>query len=179
MYDKHNYNKSTVYKIGLQCLRNYYIDFNKSGYFNSNILGVEVQFELSIKNIKFRGVIDRIDKNSDGSIDIIDYKTSKQSKTERQAKNDLQLAIYLLACKAMYKDVSEFYLNLYFLRNRKYVRIKHDVDQIKKIENKIIENVENIQKESDFHAKESLLCEWCYYWKECEVKSSLNPAIKI
>ena len=178
-YDKHNYNKSSVYKIGLLCLRNYYIDFSSNGYFKSKILGAEVQFELSIKDYRFRGVIDRIDKNSDGSIEIIDYKTSKKSKTNRQAKNDLQLAIYLLACKKMYKDASEFYLNLYFLRNRDYVRIKHDSDQIKKIENNIIKNVENIEKESDFYAKESILCEWCYNWKECEVKSSLNPAIKI
>ena len=32
---------------------------------------------------------------------------------------------------------------------------------------------------NDFLAKESILCEWCYFWNECEVKSSNNPSFRV
>ena len=30
-----------------------------------------------------------------------------------------------------------------------------------------------------FEAKKSLLCNWCYFWEECEVMSTPNPSKKI
>ena len=178
-YDKLSYNKNSVYKIGLECLRNYYADFSKHGYFNSNVIGIEEEFNTFIHDFQFKGYIDRIDKNSDGSIEIIDYKTGKQYKTMKQAEKDLQLAIYFLACRKKFKETKDIYLNLYFLRSRKYVRIKHNNEKISTLENKINENVNMLIKEKQFQAKESILCEWCYYWKECEIKSTNNPSVRI
>ena len=33
---------------------------------------------------------------------------------------------------------------------------------------------EYIIKGNEFEPKESILCNWCYYWEECPAKSSLN-----
>ena len=55
-----------------------------------NVLKREKSFDFNIGHINIRGVIDRIDKVSDGTA-IIDYKTSK---TTSSAKSNLQLAIY-------------------------------------------------------------------------------------
>ena len=66
-------------------------------YGHQEIIAVEKEFSFPVKNWKVRGRIDRIDK-IDGGIRLIDYKTSNSKKYPREAKEDLQLATYLLAC---------------------------------------------------------------------------------
>lgn len=61
------------------------------------IIAVEKPFSFEVKGWKVRGRIDRIDK-IDGGVRLIDYKTSNSRKFPREAKEDLQLATYLLAC---------------------------------------------------------------------------------
>ena len=175
-YNNQNYNKEVVYKIGLECLRNYYNMFNNKGYFKESVLEVEYSFEQKIGNYIFRGFIDRIDMSNDGIIDIIDYKTGKKDKTLYQVNNDLQLAIYYLAVKKIFNN--KIRLNFYNLRSKTIVQTEYDDEKINKLEKKIKDAVFDIENSNEFIAKESLLCEWCYYWNECEVKSSHNPSIR-
>ena len=65
-----------------------YISFVKDN--TPNVLNREKPFEFNIGHVSIKGVIDRIDKVSDG-IEIVDYKTSR---TTSPAKSNLQLAIY-------------------------------------------------------------------------------------
>ena len=177
-YNKENYNKNTVYKIGIDCLKNYYSKFSKNGYFSQNVFGTEVKFEIKIDDYKFIGYIDRIDENNDGSIDIIDYKTSKRDKSFYQAKNDLQLAIYYLAAKDLFNN-KKINLNLFYLRTDKYIKVEDNPEKILELKKKIKQYIFSINNETDYLSKESILCEWCYLWNECEVKSSSNPSIRI
>jgi hypothetical protein len=71
--------------------------------FNNSIkvIACEKPFKFVHNGITFTGTIDRIDKNKDDSIDIIDYKTSKTLKVDTpktyQKSIDFQLEIYFLA----------------------------------------------------------------------------------
>jgi RecB family exonuclease len=49
--------------------------------------------------IHFKGVIDRIDRHPDGSIEVIDYKTGR-TKTQRDVDEDEQLSAYALALRS-------------------------------------------------------------------------------
>ena len=49
--------------------------------------------------IHFRGVIDRIDRHPDGSIEVIDYKTGR-SKSQQDVDEDEQLSAYALALRS-------------------------------------------------------------------------------
>lgn len=61
------------------------------------VIETEREFSFDVSGWKVRGRIDRIDR-IDGGIRLIDYKTSNSWKRDQEAKEDLQLATYLLAC---------------------------------------------------------------------------------
>jgi len=177
-YDRHSYNKDTVYRNGLECLKNFYNRFNNSGYFKENILSVEYPFKVNIGKYNFRGYIDRVDRNSDDVIDIFDYKTSAKSKTKSKAIKDLQLGIYEIAIKKIFKNCKEINLHLYYLKNDTLISFKHSDIEIKKIEQKIIDRIDTIQSTNIYMPKEGILCEWCYFWNHCDVKATNNPSIR-
>tara|TARA_Y100000590_G_C15719879_1_gene1013177 strand:- start:175 stop:999 length:825 start_codon:yes stop_codon:yes gene_type:complete len=178
-FDINYYNHNTVYDNGLKCLKNFYKRFNQKGYFKDKILELEFPFQIEVGDYKLRGYIDRIDRNSKDEIDIFDYKTGVKSKSKIQALNDLQLAIYELAIREKFKKCKKINLHLYYLRNDKLVSFNHSLSQLEKLKNKIINKIDVINSSKDFIAKESILCEWCFYWEQCEIKATSNPSIKI
>ena len=178
-FNKNTYNKLTIYKTGLLCLKNYYKRFNQKGYFKENIYATELKIEVKIGDYYFIGYIDRLDVNSSGVIDIIDYKTGTKSKGKLQASKDLQMAIYEIAIINLFKNHKQINLNLYYLKNDKIVTFSHSNKQIDSLKNNIIERIDKIESTENYIAKESILCEWCYYWNECNVKVGNNPSIRL
>ena len=178
-YDKNYYNTLTVYNNGLVCLKNFYKRFNQSGYFKEDVYATELKIEIKIEDYIFKGYIDRVDINDSGIIDIIDYKTSNRSKGKIQASNDLQLAIYEIAIKRIFKEYKKINLHLYYLKNDKLISFEHTENKIEHLKTIIINKVKEINETDDYIAKESILCEWCYYWKQCDIKVTSNPSIRL
>ena len=169
--------KDQVYQNGLKCLVNYYNRYKPN--FNNNIIETEIKCETTIAEYKFFGVIDRLDRNREGIYEIYDYKTGAKPITKYNASNDLQLLIYLLSIQKKYEDCKEIILNWYFLFPNEIVSIRHSKEKIIELKSKILKIIFDIKNDKKYYSKESLLCEWCYLWEECEVKSISNPAIKL
>ena len=55
---------------------------------------------LELGGTTWRGRIDRIERNPDGSLRVVDYKTGKSAPTTEEARNSLQLGFYYLASNA-------------------------------------------------------------------------------
>ncbi len=128
-----------------------------------NVIKREEPFSFNIGKITIRGVIDRIDKTSDG-ISIVDYKTSKSS---TPAKSSLQLAIY-----SMYLEQLDDELiggipsssTLHFLRDEEKPIRAHEFtrDELGEKKEKIIEVASGIRNR-DFVPKTGKHCDWCDY----------------
>ena len=165
------------YSIGKGCLSNYY---NLHGpTFKQNVQGTEVYLNFKIGAYNFRGIIDRLDSSEPGVWVVNDYKTSKRAKTDRQAKNDIQLALYQIAIEQNYGPVNEISLKWHFLRYGIEIHIKHSKENLDKLKSKIINITSKIDNAMDninnFIPKESILCNWCYLWEECTAKIGANP----
>ena len=178
------YSKNYFMKLGLECLRNYYNSNLGPNIDTGNTIGNEIRINTKIGRYVFKGVIDRVDKNSD-FIEIHDYKTGKPY-TKPMIKKDMQLIIYLFAIKDKYPD-KKVALNWHFLKNKEkhkqHIRIILGKQDILQTKNRMLSHIKDIElkiKNNNFQPNESFLCNWCYLWKNCEAKSKyneINPSI--
>jgi len=170
-------NTDFYYSIGKRCLSNYYSRYGPT--FDQCVENTELELKFSIGGYTFRGIIDRLDHPEPGKWVVHDYKTSKHPKTELQAKNDIQLALYHIAVEQNYGPVNDISLTWHFLRFGSEVTVIHTQDQLGKLKTKLIRMVEKIiqsrDNENNFLPKETMLCNWCYLWEECTAKVGQNP----
>ena len=79
-------------------LRNYY-EYEVAPGLVGEVLAVERRFQFELDSSMLTGYIDRIDRLPDRLLRLVDYKTSKSAMALDKAEQDLQLALYALACR--------------------------------------------------------------------------------
>lgn len=84
------------YNKGKKILENYWLQDRVR---KSTIVYVEQDFEFPFEKWIVRGTIDRVDRNPDGTYELIDYKTNFDEKNETDIRDNLQLGIYALGMK--------------------------------------------------------------------------------
>lgn len=72
-----------------------FVNYHKKS--SRTVAGVEVRFDVALGRARIRGSIDRLEVEADGSIFIIDFKTSSKAITYDEAKANLQLMTYQVA----------------------------------------------------------------------------------
>jgi len=127
---------------------------------------LEKGFKLKVGDYTISGRIDRADKLSDGTLEIIDYKTGK-AKSQQQVDKDMQLTIYAMAAKECFNQPASK-LTLYFLDGDMKVSTEPDAKKLEKARDEIIETADQINK-SDFSPTPSkFTCQFCSYRKICD-----------
>lgn len=143
--------------------------------FDPHILPIKLEESFSAKlgSLKIGGKIDRVDRLSDGRIEIIDYKTSTKSLTPKEADSDLQLSFYALAATLLpiepfRKRPEEIVLSLYYFDEQKKVSTTRSASQLEVAKEKILEYAHQISI-SDFSCSGSILCRNCDFKMLCDV----------
>src|SRR3989339_34983 len=109
-------NKARYRAEGETILKNFYAINTKAGW--TIPLGLETGFRFKVAGADFKGQIDRIDRQADGKIRLIDYKTGRP-KTTLTFNDKLQLLVYQWAATSISAlaqmgeigTLSYFYLN--------------------------------------------------------------------
>ena len=163
-YDEEN--KKKYKERGLAILKKFYD--NLGGSFPTPV-ALEQPFNVKIKKVTLRGVIDRIDEMGDGTEKqwkIIDYKTGKGPKDDKLSfKDKEQLLMYQIAANEVFgKQVGA--LVLYYLEPNKQFEFLGSEKELEKIRNAILETVEAI-KTSDFAPTPGFWCGSCDYRYIC------------
>ncbi|MCX7715837.1 MAG: PD-(D/E)XK nuclease family protein, partial [Endomicrobia bacterium] len=121
------------YKKGKEWLINYYEKFVKGKYIPAYL--TEEYFELPIgyNTHVMIGYIDRVQHNTDGSFEIIDYKTDPKIRTQEEVDKDLQLTIYYWGLKN--KGIEAKRLSLVFIRFGEIIYTTRTQKNIEELDN--------------------------------------------
>ena len=174
---KNSEEEKSYFKEGLRMLEEFY---NKNIPHKTSILDLETRFEVVIdenpdkpngKHI-LTGIIDRIDKLPDGTIEIIDYKTGKRMPSQNALNKNNQLSLYAIGLKSRWPrtKMEDLNLSLYFLKFGEKLNTKRTEEDLEEAKNKVIDLIHKIKK-SDFEPRSSFLCGWCGYRNICPVWS--------
>lgn len=129
---------------------------------------LEKGFNLKIDDYTIRGVIDRIDRASDGGLEIIDYKTGRSKDlTKIDASNKMQLLIYQIAVSQIFSSEPKS-LTFYYIEDNQRATFLGSEKEIEKVKLEINNIVTKI-REGNFQATPSLhVCKYCDFKEICD-----------
>ncbi|MBL7155420.1 MAG: PD-(D/E)XK nuclease family protein [Candidatus Portnoybacteria bacterium] len=156
---------------GIDLLKKYYLQ-NQGVEFN--IINLETLFGVPIlegkKFHQITGRIDRIDKLSDGTFEVIDYKTTKKMPSQADVDKNFQLSVYYLGITNRWPSLQEenrpVKLSLYYLRHGEKLSAFRNSQEIKETQERILDLIRQIKK-SNFEPRSNPLCNWCQYKPYC------------
>jgi ATP-dependent exoDNAse (exonuclease V) beta subunit len=142
---------------------------------DAEALAFEVPFALELgEGVRFTGVIDRIDRHPDGSIEIIDYKTGKP-RSQRAVDDDEQLTGYALAlAHGAVADPDTRLplppatrLTLYFTETDQALSTSRTPEQLDAFRTLLLDTARRIRS-GDFAATPTeKICGWCDFRRIC------------
>lgn len=111
-------------------------------------MALENKFNICVDGINVTGVIDRIDFGTNGELFIIDYKTGKKAKSEKDFKTDMQLPLYALAAHKIYETpLEKITCQLDHLKVKSTQTLQPTQETVDRVLNAIVESYESIQKQ--------------------------------
>ena len=122
---------------------------------------VNEYFEIPVGGDILFGTIDRVDKTEDG-YEIIDYKTRRTLFSQEEVENDLQLAIFQLACSKKY-NIFAAQLSILFLSFDKKITAVKPQENVEQTEKNFIKLSETIKKDTEFKPNPNPFCNVCDY----------------
>lgn len=132
----------------------------------STPVDVEVEFRLAIDDIRYKGKIDRLDRNPDGEYEVVDFKTGRAVITQDKLRVSPQANIYAHAVREKYGSLPAKVSMVYPAKDnktREYAvteeSLEEGLDIVRDCGSRIID--EQFDPAPGFH------CKWCPYNKIC------------
>lgn len=162
----HNKKEREEYKKkGREILGEFYAQLEHAGW--PAVMFLEKNFNLKIGGYILKGSIDRLDRLSDGGLEIIDYKTGKP-KDKLTFEDKRQLMLYQIAAEEAF-GLKVKKLSYYYLENGQFISFEAKEKDIEKVKEQIIEGIGEIVK-CNFIPNPGFLCSYCDFNNICEFR---------
>jgi putative RecB family exonuclease len=137
----------------------------------SETLGLEIEVSAPLRDdTEFYGVVDRLGRSGERSLEIHDYKTSRRLPSQRDLENDRQLTMYELALRYQRPEVETVTLVWHYLRFGREIRLQKTKRDLHAAKQHTLRVIQQIEAARTFPTKESVLCGWCEYYQICPAK---------
>jgi putative RecB family exonuclease len=137
-------------------------------------VATEKHFAVSFNGHRFQGFIDRLARDADGLLHVIDYKTGARAPRTFAGKEADQLRAYGLGL-FIESDAAELELVLDFVRAGKTLRQRIRRDEAAAVERMLSERIDAVEASSVFPPNPGVLCGWCGYNDICEASGEGWP----
>jgi putative RecB family exonuclease len=159
---------------GVEFLIDYY---NKNYPFEENTLEVEKRILIDLnEEYIIQGYIDRLSFDEENKEYIVhDYKTSNSFPSKEDVENDRQLALYSIAVKEIFGEEKKVCLTWHYLAFNKKICSKRTNEELKKLKEKTLKQIKEIESAEKFPTYVSRLCDWCGYKSICPAFGKVPP----
>jgi len=159
-------NARTYLELGRQMLLAYHKRFYP--FNESTTLELEEKFSFPLSDgHEIRGIIDRLARAEDGSLEIHDYKTSRRFPSPSQVGSDMQLALYELALRQRWPDAQRITLIWHYLTFDQAITIAKTLRQLEMVKQKTLDLISRIEVTTSYPTQVTPLCDWCEYKEMC------------
>jgi putative RecB family exonuclease len=129
-------------------------------------IGLEVDVESDLDGVRWIGRVDRLERNEEGELRVVDYKTSTHAPTQDEAAESVQLGFYALALARSGEEVvaSEMWLprvNTVSVTTRQFSM--HRLPQIEQVMERITSDI----AAEDWSPRVSNQCKRCEFKRSC------------
>jgi len=156
----------TYLQLGRQMLQAYHKRFYP---FNQSVtLELEQKFSFALSDVhEIRGIVDRLARAEDGSLEIHDYKTSRRFPSPAQVASDMQLVLYELGLRQRWPDTRRITLIWHYLTFDHAITIAKTLRQLEAVKQNTVELIARIETTTAFPTHVTRLCDWCEYKELC------------
>ncbi|MCB9802444.1 ATP-dependent helicase [Candidatus Nomurabacteria bacterium] len=154
--------KEKYHQEGEKILKEFYQKFE--GHWPVPLF-LEKGFNLKFGEHSFKGVFDRVDVDSQGDWEIVDYKTGKPKSEKITFEDKKQLLIYQIAATEVF-NVPVKALTFYYLNNNTPISFLGTEKEIDKTKTWILETIASILS-GDFTATPGFACQTCDFKQIC------------
>lgn len=133
----------------------------------------------TIEDLNLRGILDRMDRNENGELIIVDYKSGKAPTEKYKEPRFFALKLYALLIRDEL-GITPIELKLIYLKNSTIHTLKVDNKMLDEVKIEILDIWSDIKlafEENNFPATKNALCKnWCYYKPICPVFNDNAPS---
>ena len=133
----------------------------------------------TIEDLNLRGILDRMDRNQNGELIIVDYKSGKAPAEKYKEPRFFALKLYALLIRDEL-GITPIELKLIYLKNSTIHTLKVDNTMLDEVKIEILDIWNDIKlafEENNFPATKNALCKnWCYYKPICPVFNDNAPS---
>lgn len=166
---KNKRQRESYYEKGREILKVFYTSQENNWTIPVSLEGF---FKIKVGDYFINGRIDRVDKLTDGGLEIIDYKTG-QSKDKLTTDDKQQLLIYQIAAETLpkYKNIGQVgKLTFYYINdNLKTSFVGNDKD-MEKLQEKLLSTIGEIHSKKFGATPGKHVCKYCDYSTICEFR---------
>ena len=177
MYDEHwigdwyknERQREEFYENGKKILKLFYTSHEDNWTIPTNL---ESWFKIRVGDYLVHGRIDRIDRENDGSLQIIDYKTGK-AKESLTGEDKEQLLIYQIAVEELpeYSHIGKpGKLTFFYLNDNLKTSFISKSEEITKLKNKLVGVIDKIHSKNFAATPSKFACDHCDFRDICDFR---------
>ncbi len=163
-------------ETGARCLSNHYR--SRYPFDAEETLGLEEMVHFSLDEdgrYRMRGVIDRIARARDGTLEIHDFKTGRRVPSQERLDQDRQLALYQIGLSRRYGEAAPVRLVWHYLAAGVVRTSSRTPEALQALREQTIRLIDRVEAEHEFEPRPSALCAWCEFREICPAARSASP----